>query len=389
LSNFNNSLLKKIKNIDSGSIPKISEISGDNGAYIMFTSGSTGFPKGVLITHNNLINFIAWSSQEFNIREGECATNLNPLFFDNSVFDFYTTIFNGATLAPIAPELVKDPAKLIKKIDDLKCTQWFSVPSLLIYIQAMKGFNKDNMKSIKRFIFGGEGFPKSKLKPLFDLYKDKASFYNVYGPTECTCICSSYTIQNQDFKSLVGLPPLGKIINNFDYLILNQDEKVDKGGVGELCLIGPCVGIGYYGDKHQTDKSFVQNPLESSFRQIVYKTGDIVTVDKESNYLHFVARKDNQIKHMGYRIELEEIESAANSIDYINEAVALHICTNDINRIYLVVSINTEIEVLIIKSDLRKIIPEYMIPTKIKIIDTLPKNSNGKIDRKVLENFTK
>ena len=384
LSNNNNIIMDNIVSLSGDSILEAENITGSDGAYIMFTSGSTGFPKGVLITHNNLLNFIAWSAQEFNIRPGDRATNVNPLFFDNSVFDFYTTIFNGATLVPIDGDLVKDPARLIEKVDELKCTQWFSVPSLLIYMDTLKAFNKDNMKSVKRIIFGGEGFPKKKLKLLYALYGHKANFYNVYGPTECTCMCSSYIIQDHDLESTVGLSPLGKIAQNFDYIIL-KDKCIESSDEGELCLIGPCVGSGYYNDSSQTKKAFVQNPLNTMFRQIMYRTGDIVHLNGDDGYLYFVTRKDNQIKHMGYRVELEEIESAANSIDYINESSALHGYINNNSRIYLVLSINIEVESAVIKNDLRKIIPEYMIPSKVIIMKMLPKNANGKIDRNILK----
>ena len=143
-----------------------SEIHGGNPAYIMFTSGSTGFPKGALMSHNNLLNFIQWGKETFQVTGEDIFTNANPIYFDNSVFDFYTSIFNGATFVPLSHELVKNAAQLVKAINASGCTIWFSVPSLLVYLLTTKSLSKNDFKTIKRISFGGEGFPKNKLKAI-------------------------------------------------------------------------------------------------------------------------------------------------------------------------------------------------------------------------------
>src|SRR5258705_8604776 len=165
-------------------------ITGTNPAYIMFTSGSTGFPKGAVMTHANVMNLIDWSCEAFNIQHEDILTNVNPLYFDNSIFDLYSSLFNGSCLVPFSKEEVKNPSLLVEKIDASMCTLWFSVPSLLIFLQTMKATDGKRMKSITRFIFGGEGYPKAKLKALFDSYSSSSDLFNVYVPTECTCICS-------------------------------------------------------------------------------------------------------------------------------------------------------------------------------------------------------
>ena len=283
-----------------------SDFHGGNPAYIMFTSGSTGFPKGALMSHNNLLNFIQWGKETFQVTGEDIFTNANPIYFDNSVFDFYTSIFNGATLVPLSHELVKNAGQLVKAINASDCTIWFSVPSLLVYLLTTKSLSINDFKTIKRISFGGEGFPKNKLKQLYEMFGDRMELFNVYGPTECTCICSSYIISDSDFENMNELAPLGNIANNFGYEILPLDSI--NPNLGELALIGPCVGLGYYNDPARTAVSFVQNS-KSHFNQWMYKTGDIV--QKASNgHLHFKGRVDNQVKHMGYRIELEEIEAA-------------------------------------------------------------------------------
>lgn len=358
------------------------EIHGGNPAYIMFTSGSTGFPKGALMSHNNLLNFIQWGKETFQVTGEDIFTNANPIYFDNSVFDFYTSIYNGATLVPLSHDLVKNAGQLVKAINASCCTIWFSVPSLLVYLLTTKSLSKNDFKAIKRISFGGEGFPKNKLKQLYEMFGDRMILYNVYGPTECTCICSSYIISNSDFENMNELAPLGNIANNFGYEILPLDDNdLD---LGELTLIGPCVGLGYYNDPERTAMSFVQNS-KSHFNQLMYKTGDIV--QKASNgHLHFKGRVDNQVKHMGYRIELEEIEAALSTLSYINEAGVVYEKINaELGQIKAFVSVSDKtVDKTKVISDIKILLPPYMIPRVVSFLDLLPKNANGKIDRKQL-----
>jgi D-alanine--poly(phosphoribitol) ligase subunit 1 len=361
-------------------------ITGEAPAYIMYTSGSTGFPKGAVMTHANVLNLIAWGQDSFGITHNDILTNVNPLYFDNSVFDFYTTLFSGACLVPFDKDEVRDPRRLVDKVAAASCTVWFSVPSLLIFLQTMKATDGKNLGSVRTFIFGGEGYPKAKLKMLYDTYKGSSRFFNVYGPTECTCICSAYALSDLDFEDLQGLSPLGTLAENFDYLILDDnDDPVQSSDSGELCLLGPNVGLGYYNDPERTATSFVQNPLNSSYREIMYRTGDLVRRDATDGRLHIHGRKDNQVKHMGYRIELEDIEAALHCLEYVDEAAVIHQTADGLSRLLAVVALREDHEDYQIRHDLQKIIPDYMIPTDFHREEMLPKNPNGKVDRRLLK----
>ena len=384
-------LLELLDRFDADDLPETRMVTGADPAYIMFTSGSTGVPKGAIITHGNLINFRNWTIDRFGSSPADVFTGLNPMYFDNSVFDFYASVFTGASLAPFSGETVQDAGGLVSRVDEVGCTVWFSVPSLLIYLSTMKALQADNLQSIRSFVFGGEGFPKSELKKLFDLYGRRASFVNVYGPTECTCICSAYDVSAEDLEDPHGLPPLGVIAEDFSYLLLDEDDgRVEPGEAGELCLMGPNVGLGYYGDPEQTRRTFSTDPYNDEHPARMYRTGDLVRLDPDDGYLHFVGRKDNQIKHMGYRIELEEIEAALNGLEYIGESIAIYQRSKArYGQLIAVVGASSEasqagIKEAEIKKDLAPLIPAYMIPSRIVIEAELPKNRSGKVDRRAL-----
>ena len=374
---------KSSKDLSQEDLSESLAITGTNPAYIMFTSGSTGFPKGAVMTHANVLNLIGWARETFDITPDDILTNVNLLYFDNSVFDFYAALFSGARLVPFSKNETRDPGRLVDKVDAARCTLWFSVPSLLIFLQTMRATDGKHLGTIRRFVFGGEGYPKAKLKLLYEAYRN-ARLFNVYGPTECTCICSAHELVAADFDDLQGLPRLGRIAKNFGFLILDEaGNQVSAGETGELCLLGPNVGKGYYNDPERTAASFVQNPLNPHHEEIIYKTGDLARLDEHSD-LYIQGRKDNQIKHMGYRIELEEIEAALNCLAYVSEAAVLHANVNGLSRIIAVVAAGESLDGERVRTDLKQIIPDYMIPAVFHREDMLPKNSNGKVDRRFL-----
>lgn len=366
--------------------PECYSISGGTPAYIMFTSGSTGIPKGAVVSHANLLWFILWVQERFTITCEDIITNVNPIYFDNSVFDFYSAIFSGATLVPITSEQIRDTRLLVQLVNNANCTIWFSVPSLLVYLLTTRVLTASNFKNIRKIIFGGEGFPKAKLKQLYDMFSVRAALENVYGPTECTCICSAHTVSSADFQDMHNLAPLGLPAQNFDFEILPLNGENSE--IGELFLRGPQVGLGYYNETELTNKFFIQSPHNSLYTDIGYRTGDLVYKDSRG-WLHFKGRADFQIKHMGYRIELEEIETALNTLPEVKEcAVVYRELNENLGEIvaFAAVSITTSSEALITK--IAAILPRYMVPRQLIILDWLPKNANGKIDRVVLKVYT-
>lgn len=356
-------------------------VDGSTIAYIMFTSGSTGVPKGVAVTHQNLMHFIAWGRARFGISEKDNFANLSPMYFDNSVFDFYVGLFNGASLSPIHRSLLAKPYDLVNYVNSIASTIWFSVPSALMYLMTMKAFVPDSLTSLRVIAFGGEGYPKVELKKLYDRFFRQAVIVNVYGPTECTCICSAYDLSDADFQDLDGLPTLGHLNPNFDYRILNEDDL--DASEGELCLIGPNVAAGYFNDLERTAAAFHTITDTNRFMKRMYRTGDLVK--EVGGRLNFVGRKDNQIKHLGYRIELEEIENALVKLPSVDQAAVLYQRNQAAyGKLVAYIACSSEIVEKELLLELGKLVPDYMIPAQLVVMANLPKNANGKVDRQHL-----
>lgn len=363
-------------------LPAIEEPDGGAPAYIMFTSGSTGSPKGAVMSHANVLWFLNWARERFAIVAGDVFSNVNPMYFDNSVFDFYAAIWHGATMVPVSSEQVRDTRLVVRLLNDAGCSVWFSVPSMLVYLLITRALKPTDWPALRLAIFGGEGFPKTRLRQLYELFGQRAMLENVYGPTECTCICSAYAITAADFDDMQNLAPLGYLAHNFDYEILATDA--DDPDSGELFLRGPQVGLGYYNDTQRSAGVFIQNPRHQLYADRGYRTGDLVKRDAQG-VLHFKGRVDFQVKHMGYRIELEEIEAALGSIACVLEcAVIYQKSATDGGQILAFARLDPTADAALLPAALATLVPPYMMPRSIAALSALPKNANGKIDRLAL-----
>lgn len=342
--------------------------------YVLFTSGSTGIPKGVIISHRSVIDYTEWVTETFKIDENHIFGNQAPFYFDNSVLDIYQTIKNGAMMYIIPREKFIFPIKLIEFLNEKKINIIFWVPSVLCLIANFKLFDKIIPVFLKKIIFAGEVMPNKQLN-IWRKNLPNVMFANLYGPTEIT-VDATYYIVNRNFND-IELLPIGKPCKNTDILVLNnKDELVKAGEVGELCVRGSSLALGYYNNLEKTKEVFVQNPLNKAYPEIIYRTGDLVKYN-EYGELIYISRKDFQIKHMGYRIELGEIEVAISSIEGIEQ----NCCLYDEKKAKIVMIYVGNVDEKILMKKLEDLLPKYMIPNKKIKIDKMPLNLNGKIDR--------
>lgn len=345
--------------------------------YVLFTSGSTGTPKGVAITHRGVIDYIDWVTSEFSITENDSFGNQAPFYFDNSILDIYSSVKTGAELHVLPEELFRQAPALLQYLDEKKISTIFWVPSALSQLVRAKAFlNTNLLSSLKRVLFCGEVM-HNKVLNMWRASYPNVIYANLYGPTEITDACTFYTV-DREFNDDEPLP-IGKPMRNTEILVLDENDKLitEPDKIGELCVRGTCLAVGYYNNPEKTAAAFVQNPLQTAYEEKIYRTGDLVKYN-ERGELIYMSRKDFQIKHLGHRIELGEIETAASSLDGISSCCCLY----NHKRSLIVLFIEGEsYDRGEINERLATMLPRYMLPTKIICLDTLPLNLNGKIDR--------
>ncbi|RDU72144.1 amino acid adenylation domain-containing protein [Helicobacter brantae] len=337
-------------------------------AYIINTSGSTGVPKGVIVSHRNIIDYLTFFKTEPLI----LPTNKNiigsqsPFYFDNSVLDIYSMLFFGSTLVLISEDSFSFPKYLYEIIKKYSIDFIFWVPT------ALKTLSQIQEKlEISKILFAGEAMSPILLKKLQELFPC-STFANLYGPTEITVDCSYYLV-NREFGEN-EMVPIGKACKNSSILLLDEENRVSNRG--EICIRGEGVSLGYYNDPQKTSEVFIQNPTHNLYRDIIYKTGDLGYYN-DLGELIITGRKDSQIKHNGYRIELGEIEHALLGLDGLDE-----FCIIYQDEIILATS-NENISKADVFKHLKNKIPKYMFPTKV-FYTPIPLNRNGKIDRKAV-----
>lgn len=378
--------INNLKNnkIDDEKLKEIREKSLDvDPLYVNFTSGSTGKPKGVVISHKTVIDFIDIFTEKFNITQSDIIGNQAPFDFDVSVKDIYSALKVGATLVIIPKKLFSRPAELLDYICDNKMTTLIWAVSALCLITTFHGLDYKVPQSVNKILFSGEVMPLKHLYQWMDHLKE-ATFVNLYGPTEITCNCTYYIIdKNKQYEKAI---PIGKTFENEQIILLDEENKNinEVGKIGEICVKGTGLALGYYGDLEQSNKKFIQNPLNNKYYDLIYRTGDLAYYDEEQN-LNFTGRKDFQIKHQGHRIELEEIQIALEKIDEIKRACVIY--NDEKKKIYGYYIGN--IPKKDIHDKLLQIVPIYMIPNVLIQMEEFPLTKNGKIDRNALKSVLK
>jgi len=354
----------------------------EDGSHILFTSGSTGVPKGVVITHSNVIAFVAWALKHFGIDHTDRFSGHTPFHFDLSTFDIFGAITAGAQIHLVPPEAALLPPKLVEFIHKSELTQWFSVPSVLNYLAKFDALKGQEFPSLRRVLWCGEVLPTPALIYWME-HLPHVPFSNLYGPTEATIASSYYDVKTcpTDPKAAI---PIGTACDGEELLVLDEKlQPLPVREIGDLYIAGAGLSPGYWRDPAKTAGVFLPDPRDGRSGRI-YRTGDLAWLG-EDGFVFFVGRADTQIKVRGYRIELGEIETALNSVGTLHECaiVAVQnenfggwmICCAYVGREGAEVSPNG------LREHLKKLIPNYMFPVRWTSYQALPKNANGKIDR--------
>ena len=366
-------------------MPETELITGTDPAYVMFTSGSTGEPKGVVIPHQGVLHLADWAARDLGIGPQDRLTNVNPIYFDNSVFDIYAALLNGAAIVGLDALKGRPPAQLVAEITRHQCSFFFAVPTLFMYLDSMHLLTPEKLPGVTRFMFGGEGFPLARLRKFYDAFAGQARLINCYGPTETSCICSGFPITASVFDTTDGFAPLGRLNPNFSYRVLDDELKpAAAGAVGELWLGGPCVGLGYLNNPEETQRRFRQDPLIDGHRSVLYRTGDLVQVDSATGILRFRGRADNQVKLRGYRVELEEIDHAMASIPGVVRALAVVLQDKNGSSRLVAAYAGSEIPEADLVARCAARLPSYMVPSRFTWLENIPVNANGKADRRAI-----
>lgn len=343
---------------------------------IINTSGSTGRPKSATISHKGMIDYVDWIIKQLGLNENSTIGNLSPFFFDLYMAEFQVCLATGAEFVVLPEQMSMFPVRLLEYMKRTEVNFILWVPTTMVNIAKMKVLDRIDMSGLKIVCFAGEVFPIKHLN-YWRRRLPHAMFVNLYGPIEATVTCTYYVV-DRELKTDEPLP-IGFPNKNSDVLILSESDRLASSGeYGELCIRGSSVALGYWNDVHRTREAFVQNPLNGRYRDIIYRTGDLVYRIGEGPII-FVGRKDLQVKHLGYRIELPEIEQAMLNLSFVENACVFYSARE--KAIVGVYEAEVQQSAVEMHNLLSKVLPKYMIPKTFRWTEHLPQNANGKVDR--------
>jgi amino acid adenylation domain-containing protein len=346
--------------------------------YIVFTSGSTGVPKGVMACHRSVLDYVEHLCDVLKFDENSVFGNQTPLYFDACLKEIIPTIKYGASTIIIPKQLFMFPMKLVEFLNEYKINTLCWVVSALTMISSFRTFEKVKPEHLHTIAFASEVFPIKQ----FNLWKaalPNARFINLYGPTETTGICCYYEV-DREFQ-LDEVLPVGRPFKNTQILLLDENNQIPPvGQEGEICIRGTRLTLGYYRNPEKTAEAFQQNPLNNLYPELIYRTGDLGKYNDRGE-LVFTSRKDFQIKHMGHRIELGEIEVIVDMHEDVNTAC----CIFDQVKKKIVLYYVGQLSVADMSNYIKSKLPRYMVPNVIRQLDTMPLTANGKIDRNLLK----